>query len=220
MSQRDQMRAELARRLDYQSHPGVAFGSGDAMPIDGDWERRQSTRAAGVVSDVITPLLQAGVSGAFAAGLAHVASDEAPLLPVGLVVAAGVWAYLLTDHVRQLWQIERWLGRDLNSDNVVGPPEPERVVRVEVKSQNRMRWVDLPIGDKQLAEVARAVLVLRKPFSRRGLAEELSQDQYRQLAGVMVGAGLLVETANNKRELSAAGRQLLRQMLEAERGGI
>jgi len=128
---------------------------------------------------------------------------------------------LLVDHRNALWVIERVTGQDLDGDQVTGDPlqvSPPSTVRVELAEQHnggqRLRWVDLPIGDDKLAAVAEAIQD-GASFSRRGLSEVLTQGDYDKLSGAMLGAGLLHDVGN-KRILSGSGRAMLRQITERE----
>ena len=119
-------------------------------------------------------------------------------------------------HRRALYQVEEWIGRDLDGDGHTGKPEPPApsTVRVELIENHgkRQRYVELPVGDDKLHLVARACLWHGKRFSRRELAGVLSQGEYAKLATAMLGAGLLRDTATG-RALTASGRALLRRYM-------
>lgn len=178
------------------------------------WERQTPARSAGVGSDVAVPFLQSAIT-ACAGGIAGGVLFGWPGVAIGGgVIFSATWLTLLRSHRAALWITERILGADLDGDDVIGEPSTVRVEVVESNGrQARMQWLDLPISDAQLAEVARVILVQEANFSRPGLADVLSQNEYHKLALAMVNAGLLVDLPGNRRELTAAGRALLRQTL-------
>jgi len=211
--ERELRRQAMARALGYEERQGVAFGSVDVMPVASEFERRASTREASVRSDVLVPLLQSVVSGLFVGILAGVALGiEAGA--VGCVgVAAGFWLWQMAEHNSQVWRIERWLGSDAQPEQ---PKAVERLVRVELASDDgrALRWLDIDIEEPKLRAVAQGVLHRGLAFSRPALtgAGILTQSEYHKLAAALVSAGLLVE-AGNKRTLSSAGRQMMRELL-------
>jgi len=197
------------------------YGLGAAMPAGASWERRQPSRTAELAGDVLVPAMQAiitGLVGAVVGGL--VGGSPGAGLTSGAVVFGLAWLVLLLDHRNALWVIERVTGADLDGDQVVGKPEapPPTTVRVELRERHnggqRLRWIDLPVGDDKLAAVAEAIQD-GASFSRRGLSEVLTQGDYDKLSGAMLGAGLLHDVGN-KRILSGSGRAMLRQITERE----
>ena len=133
-----------------------------------------------------------------------------------MVVLAVALVLFVAQHRALLWQIESMTGRDLDGDQVIG--EPETVVRVELvdKAAKQVRFVDLPVSDAKLADVARA-LNTGSAFSRPALVDQrraLSQGEYHALAKAMLDAGLVRDLAGNKRELTPPGRALMRRLLE------
>ncbi len=208
-----------------------AFGVGSvsAIPAGVEWERRRPVRSAAVESDVVTPVLQSAISGlvigVVASVVAVVASVPRPVL-IGVGAGSGVlavtWGVLLGEHRRLLWEVERIIGADVDGDGVAGDPvtvesdlQPQ-VTRVEVDERHngsrRIRYVDVPLSDRELERLARAVLERRERFSRRGLSDLLSQSQYSAVYSAMLDGGLLFDTGNGN-ELTAAGRAFLRQYL-------
>jgi hypothetical protein len=202
-----------------------------ALPAGAEYERRRPVRDPAIESDVITPVLQALMSGAVGAilsGAGAVIADASKPVAFAALGGAGVlglaWFTLLREHRGLLWEIERVTGADLDRDGAVGAPgtsqstEP-REVRVEVteRSRNRarMRFVDVPLSDQELEAVARAVLVQRERFSRRGLSEVLSQSQYGELYDAMLGGGLLEDNPGGRGvQLSPSGRAFLGQYID------
>jgi hypothetical protein len=89
-------------------------------------------------------------------------------------------------------------------------------VRVELHDRNKQqtRYIDLPVSEVELRHVAIAVLHNGKAFSRPALAGILPQRKYNALAKEMVRRGLAHRLSGNRRVLSAAGRTVLRRVLE------
>jgi len=225
--ERDEIRDLLAHRLGvdaggFRRRDLWTFAQGDAVPMDASWERRGPARPAAVVSDVVVPGLQASVTALVAGVLARLLGASWGTVAVVLVGAFGIsWALLLVDHRRLLWALETLTRLDIiDRSGDVGEPEQRRVtVEVVDRNQNgrgRIGYYNLSVDDQTLADVARAVLTLGVPFSRPGLtgAGVISHDQYRALAQEFVEAGLAVDVPPNKRILTAAGRSLLRQLLD------
>ena len=223
-SEYERARAALARlmsqdrswqRRESREYP---MGAGLAAAIDGGatWERKEPARPADLAGDVLVPLAQAGVTGLVGGIIGGLVGGLAAGAVVGGLTFSTTWLVLLADHRRSLWLVERLTGRDLDPDGHVGAPA--RTVRVETIERTRrggqIRYTDLPVSDEKLKDVARAVLVKHANFSRPGLADVLTQTEYHKLAAAMVKAGLLAELPGNRRELQAAGRILLKRMLE------
>jgi hypothetical protein len=218
----------------WEKRDSMLFGLGDvsALPVGATYQRRRPVRDPHVESDVATPILQAlfsGVVGAVSFGaVAGLADWPKPLLisaTGGAGVVAVTWFWLLRQHRALLWEVEELAGADLDGDGVVGEPETRRVdvrpepnrtmVEVTERQPNnvRMRFGEIPLGRTDLEAVARAVLVQRENFSRRGLSEILSQEEYAAFYAAMTKAGLLAHIGNAN-ELTAAGRAFLRQYLD------
>lgn len=186
-------------------------------------------RLAELRSDVIVPTLQAAVI-ALALGLAV---GVLALLWIGpgrglgggalwawsgrLAATATVIALLVAivafvlQHRRVILSIEEWTGRDGDGDGTMGQPEPPKLTRIElVEDPQHRRYLSLPVEDAKLHQVARLCLWHGKAFSRRELANALSQGEYAKLADAMLAGGLLRETPTG-RELTASGRAVLRR---------
>ena len=95
-------------------------------------------RPASIQADVVTPMLQALITGALIAALAVFVIGQ--LVPqfdevfeswvgMALAIAAGVWCLFLADIRRILYRIENSIGLDLDHDGMVGKPV-ERLVFV------------------------------------------------------------------------------------------
>jgi hypothetical protein len=126
------------------------------------------------------------------------------------------WLWLLVDHRRALWSVERIVGVDLDGDGATG--EPAQRVRVEVVENNgrqaRIQYLDLPLSLDKLTDVAQAILEGGASLSRRALSDVLTQTEYNNLGPALVESGLARDLPGNRRELTGAGRSMLRELLE------
>ena len=186
-------------------------------------ERRRPARPGSLESDLLVPLGQAAVSGVLVAGLAGGvaawAGASRPLLTAvlaGGVVLCATWAVAMLDRRELLWQVERMIHTDLDRDGTVGRP-PVTTVEVVDPRNRQIRYVDVPLSDGQLEELARAVLRSGAVFSRRSLPEGLvNAEVYGDLVARLLPAGLLVQRGRGLEagvELTAAGRSWLRRYL-------
>jgi len=167
--------------------------------------------SVGILGGVVTLMLggpiaelQGGLLWAWAGRLAGVS--------FALGLSGSVVAFVL-GHRRAIWRRERRLGQDLDGDGYIG--EPERVT-IEIRdpdNKKQTRYVDLPVSLDELTAIAVAVLRNGKTFSRPGLRGVLSQGKYNRLAATMVKRGLARDLPGNRRELTGAGRAILRKML-------
>lgn len=213
-------------------YTNYAFGA-EAIPAGSEYVRKRPVRDASLEGDVTVPGLQSlftGVTGGVAIGaLAAIFHVPRPF-PIGLAGGAGVlavcWLVLLKEHRSLLWEVEKILNTDLDHDGRVGRSEPVAVdaelepatTRVEVTERKRggnvsMRFVDVPASDSELTGIARAVLVRKENFSRRGLAGILSQGKYAETYEKMLDGGLLRPDGRGA-ELSPSGRAFLGQYLK------
>ncbi len=202
----------------------AAIGGALARGAVDSWERADPlpTRRT-ITGDYLVPLLQAVTLGVLVGGGLLLTFGE-PILARGAGTLATVGWYLRgiwSTGPGVLWRSETVFGRDINGDGHVGrppAPEPRPSVDVTIRQQTKpnhwaLRYASLPVGNDKLVKTADAVLNRGAAFSRRGLSEVLTQNEYEGLAGAMIQAGLLFELPGNKRELSAAGRSLLRRVL-------
>lgn len=211
----------------------TAFGARaeQAISMGAEYERRRPIRDPHVETDVAVPALQSVLTGV-SVGIASGAISAALHWPKPLLVALGLsggamalsWLVLLRAHRDLLWEIERITGADLDRDGAVGEPvrvdtEPEpRVTRVEVTERGRgnttrVRFVDVPLSDRELERVAHSVLTAKQPFSRRGLSDILTQSQYADVYNAMLEGGLLRKDGRGV-QLSPSGRAFLGQYVE------
>lgn len=209
------------------SAPGAAMPSMDFAT----YEKRQPAREPNVQSDVVVPMLQAGltglavgVPGAAVLGLLGYQTGEALTTGAGLALftIAGTWLVKLGLHERLLWLVEVATGRDFDGDGATGQPAPVAPVRIELAQGPRTRLVDLPVADDKLAQLARAVLreTAPLPFSRRELTKTILTDsEYRELAAAMLAGGLLAakgKTTAAGVELTHAGKAILKKFITTE----
>jgi hypothetical protein len=218
------------RPWEKRSYTAFGLAVEEIVAAGAEYERRRPVRDATLESDVAAPALQALITGVTAGAcigaVAAVAQWQRPGA-IGLAAGTGVlsltWWALLRDHRRLLWEIERVAGTDLNGDGHVGDPRhvdvhPEpRTTRVEITERRpghtRMRFVDVPLSDRELERIAHAVFVQKENFSRRGLSDIISQEDYAATYNAMLEGGLIAHIGNSN-ELTAAGRNFLRQYLE------
>lgn len=199
---------------------------GQVIQSGATYERREPSRMGNVQSDLVLPVGQSGVTavvgllagavGAYLLNTSLVGGVALALLGAAAAFSL-TWLVLLSDHRRLLWIVETITGEDVDHDGIVGEPP---VVKVELRERHaggdRWAFLELPISEEKLADVARAVLVARQNFSRPELCSRnriLSQTEYHELALAMEDAGLIVKLPNNRRELSGAGRAMFRGLL-------
>jgi hypothetical protein len=135
-------------------------------------------------------------------------------------------AVLLTlDHRRLLWAAEAALGVDLDDDQVVGEPEPQDVLRVELLDRNggnrhRLRYIDLPGTPEQLATLARGLLNGKGTGQAQwtGAVGPFTRSEYEAIRAAMIERGLAAWTNpdhhNQGWDLTAAGRAIMRRIAD------
>lgn len=180
--------------------------------------------------DVAVPAAQAVISGALAGilgGVAilatHVQLNGWAAVAVGVVVAAGTWAWLLRDHRRLLRNVESYTRRD------VAPVQPAQAstVRLEVQQEHAnggRRWLydELPVDRDRVLAWARAVLGGRSlaQSAWTGSAGPFSRSEYDALLAAMLKAGVIRwrNPASHAQgaDLTPMGRATLRKLTEAE----
>ncbi len=196
-------------------------GSGTAPTIEAgaSWYRKEPARPP-VGADVGVPAAWAGLTGVALSLLSIPVTVWAkwpwwaPLVILG--GGAGLtWLALLIRWQNLLWRIEELVGSDLDGDEVVGEPQAVRVELVEPEKR-QVRFIDLPVDDGTLKDVAVAVLLGGRSFSRRGLAGIISDGDFRGLQTAMLQAGLARYRdgkPNAGTELTPAGRAILHHYL-------
>lgn len=206
------------------------YALGDVQLSSGaTWYRREPAREP-VREDVLVLVAWAGITG-LAIGLGAVPLtmwQSWPWWTPAGVAAGGFaisWLMLLADWRKALWRVEEITHADLDGDKIVGEPERKPdVVHIELEEQQqtgrRVRYLDLPVSDEEIHRVAVAVLLHQRPFSRRALADLLSDTKFRKLQRAMIEAGLAFYPGgpNAGAELTAAGRAILRHYLNHQVG--
>ena len=186
-------------------------------------ERRTPARQAGSIEgDLVVPLAQALVSGILAGLLAGAIADilgaSRPLMVGGLtggIILAAIWALGLADRRALLWTVETVTRMDLDHDGAVGPPVQPPVTTVEVvdRERKRIQYLDLPLDDRQLEQLARRVLRPGGAFTRQAAAGIMTNDVYQVVIDRLLGGGLLHTRGDGVTtgvELTASGRAWLR----------
>ena len=193
-------RARPGRLASLESDLAVPVGQAAAVAI-----------AVGLAAGVVVLLLGPVIADLGGAALWAWSGRIAAVFAVG-TLASAVVLFVAQTRRALLGQVERWADRDLDGDGVIGEPA---TVRVELHGPNKgqQRFIDLPVELDVLRRVAVAVLHNGKAFSRPQLAGVLSQGQYNRLAAVMERRGLVARLPGNRRELTAAGRAVLRRVL-------
>ena len=208
-------RTKRIPQQDYNSSAAPPWGMAPRASGDEIYERRDPHGRASLEANVIIPLAT-GLLFAVPAflGLLLAKADLRAAAAGGLVVFTVATALMLLKMVDLMAKVETWTRIDLDGDGIIGPPPT--TVRVEVKEQQpagwRMVYANLPIDDDTMSQVARAILTKRLPYSRRALSDILTQTQYEALSDAMIKAGLLIELPGQRRELTGAGRSLMRQI--------
>ena len=186
----------------------------------------QGARLASLESDVFVPVLQALAVGAAVglaagvlcllltdgSGLALWAKAGRVAAAVGAISLAGTVVWFVLAGRAALWSKERVTdGYGQEDDTFVEPT----MIRLEIHGDDKRKvhFVDLAISEDKLRAMAAAVLKNGKAFSRPALRGVLSQTEYNRVAKEMVRRGLARDLPGNKRELTAAGRAVLKKML-------
>jgi hypothetical protein len=141
----------------------------------------------------------------------------------GVATLALSWLVLLRDHRGLLWDVERIIGADLDRDGTIGPIEVKPdVTRVEItqhdRGSTRVRYIDVPLSDPELEQLATGILQRGITFSRRSLSDAglLEPERYSDVQDAMLTGDLLRYRGRGKHsglELTPAGRAFLRQYL-------
>jgi hypothetical protein len=130
-------------------------------------ERAAPARPAGIIADVLVPLLQSAISGALlAALLVFVLSElvpdwDADLLKVwaitALAITAVAWLLLLGQTRRLLWALERVTKLDIDQNGTIGQPrdrlvfvDRERAKEETTQAHERGEWLTFVSFIKQL----------------------------------------------------------------------
>ncbi len=221
------MRQPTATRSDgwqiYRSGPGAATVE--------KWREirfEQPARAASVQADVQVPALQAAVTGLFvgagffigalwltiAKGWAWYIPPSAGAL-AWLATAGLMWSNLLTDSRALLRKVESYVGRDLDGDGKVGPPETVSI-RVEAVEEKGHTTYDILHNRAELARVFTALEAGRiARISRPALMEIGISDHAARVILNELKAGAFIDYPSGPTagaELTARGRALSRKL--------
>ena len=222
-----------ARPLDLRRVPDDAgavraFAFGGDVASGATWqEYRRPARPAAVGSDVVTPALQAFVSGLAAACVAIVPTVLLNLPWLVVPTAGGVafalsWALLLTEHRRSLWEVETLQRDAVDVLEATPAPEPAKTTtRLAVTLGTNVRERELPLEPDALLRLARALAGGQRPFSERELVSGgllSGRAQYEQTRDALLNmAWLRWRNPNDRRqgvEWTAPGRAGLRALAE------
>lgn len=178
---------------------------------------------------LLLPAGQAAASGAFIglavlviAWLAEWPKPWAWGLITWLTIQAVMWCWLLWEWRRiVIYRLEEMTRRDLDGDYQVGPPA--QTIRIELTENNGQtgRFIELPGGAENLAEMARGVLAgaslsesswtgKGKPFSR-GVFAEVKNELIRRGLATWNSPG----TTARGISLNAAGRAVFRKLADS-----
>lgn len=185
-------------------------------------------QVGGRESDVTVPVLQSLAVSVCYASLASVLAASAVLtfhLSWYIPVVAGLLALTLTASwtmtrnvsLRQelWWGTEEIVRRDLDGDGVVGKPEPEAVLRVEIADGGNTKFLDVPA--EKVAIFARAVVKGQSGISEGEWKKFFGGvNEFRAFRGQLLGSGLVrwknPDAHAQGVELTLAGRQVLKRL--------
>lgn len=221
-----------SERATYSTPNREALRSAAGIALD-DWTTARyeaPARTPTLSGDVGVPALQAVISGTLAGVLGGVAilATRAPVngwaaVAVGVVVAAGTWAWLLRDHRALLRNVETYTRRD----SAPVQPAQASTVRLEVQQEHAnggRRWLfdDLPVDRERVLAWARAVIGGRSlaQSAWTGSGGPFSRSEYDALLAAMLRAGV-VRWVNPRAhaqgvELTPMGRSTLRKATKAQ----
>ncbi len=205
-----------------QAHTTVAtFETPDRL------ERREyAWRSASLESEFAVPLCAAvgcGVCTALLAGsVAYLGARPytvtAVVLTFSSVSTVALWRFI-SRQLDSLWTIEEY------TTETAAPPRkqrhytPPKEVQIEVAEMQHgrlahMKFLDLPISDHQLQQLAIHVVANEKAFSRRSLCPQiLSRGEYETVRAKLHHAGFLRQIDNKGTvELTTAGRKMLSKL--------
>ena len=187
----------------------------------------QGARLASLESDVFVPVLQALAVGAAVglaagvlcllltdgSGLALWAKAGRVAAAVGAISLAGTVVWFVLAGRAALWSKERVTdGYGQEDDTFVEPT----MIRLEIHGDDKRKvhFVDLAISEDKLRAMA-AALHSGKPLSRAGMRGVLSQLESRKVIAELCRRGLAVKLPGNRRELTVAGRAVMKHVLGA-----
>lgn len=168
-----------------------------AIPPGATLQRDQPARPAGVVADVVVPMLQAGITGGLLAGVVVIALGAVADLDGGdlfrlwaalaLAVCSAVWLALLQDTRRLLWAAERLTGRDLDGDRAVGKPE-ERLIVVNADKGDQAAQ-EAEHAERRSAFVRFVMALPARGTEARTWEPDLGRARYQEYRDVLIRLG-------------------------------
>lgn len=168
-----------------------------AIPPGATLQRDQPARPAGIVADVLVPMLQAGITGGLLASVVVITIGAVADLDGGvllqawaglaLAVCAVVWSLLLADTRRLLWAAERLTGRDLNNDGMTGKPA-ERLVVVNADKSGRAAD-QVENTERRSAFVRFVVAIPARGTAARVWEPDLGRARYQEYRDVLIRLG-------------------------------
>jgi hypothetical protein len=221
----DQFLRPGLRRIptDVYTRQRAYFATGDVADIGATfYEHRRPARQATVASDVVVPLLQSGVT-AVLTSLVAIVPAYALNLSWLVVPTAGalafvlMWARLLADHRRALWDVDRYQSEPERPQEA--PPEapPAHTTRLAFTLGNAHQEVAFPIPPDTLLKLAKVCHNGVRAFSERELAGAgkllRGRVEYERVRDVLLDMGWLRWKAADKRqglEWTGPGRAGLR----------
>jgi hypothetical protein len=171
--------------------------AGEQEGPPGQLEMTTPTRPAGFVSDLVVPLGQSVVTGAFVAGLVvFVLSEVGPSWEINglkvwafltLAISAGVWVVLLKDTRQLLRQFEKLTGLDLDGDGTAGEPVERLVI---VNAGREQEETPQQESARRVSQFAQFVSGLpSRGTGLRGWEKDLSRETYQEYRDALIRLG-------------------------------
>lgn len=201
-----------------------------APPTDIPGETRAPAREPTIPGDVGVPLLQAAITALLiAALLTALLANLTPHWPAILGLTFGTvlllgWLWLLVDHRRLLWGVEKTTHHDLDGDQVIGPPPQDQTLVVDVREGNTRHLIRadvLQMSDDRLIKFALAVQRGR-PMVETAWAKDTTIfpngiNSFKLVRQQLTEAGMLTRLSNASNATwtwTPAGRALIRRLVE------
>jgi len=123
--------------------------SGRRESPQGQVGRRESDVTVPVLQSLAVSMCYASLAGVLAAGVAlayHLPWYTSVLAAALVFTATASWTMTKNVSLRQelWWGTEEVIRRDLNNDGIIGRPEPEALLRVEVVNGGSTQFLDVP----------------------------------------------------------------------------